>query len=266
MKTYIAVLATAPLRSLRLALGSAVVGLGLVASATSASAATFNVTYEAPGVLNSTATFSSSGVETFDSRPIADGQSFNTDFGTGGVISGAYTGVDIRAANQYGGASASNFASIASSQGYSLALSTTDPRGINYFGFWLSALDGGNNLAFYKAGVLQFTFNAGDVTTLLAGKPAYAGNPNAPFEGANANQPYAFLNFYDTDGTFDQVVFSEAPQIGGYESDNHTVGFFTSQGGTPIAVPEPTSWALMLLGFGGLGSVLRARRRLLVAA
>ena len=26
-------------------------------------------------------------------------------------------------------------------------------------------------------------------------------------------------------------------------------------------VPEPASWALMLTGFGGLGAMLRARRR-----
>jgi hypothetical protein len=28
-----------------------------------------------------------------------------------------------------------------------------------------------------------------------------------------------------------------------------------------VAVPEPTSWALMLLGFGGMGAMLRSRRR-----
>jgi hypothetical protein len=30
--------------------------------------------------------------------------------------------------------------------------------------------------------------------------------------------------------------------------------------GPPVAAPEPASWGLMLLGFGGLGGVLRRRR------
>ena len=34
----------------------------------------------------------------------------------------------------------------------------------------------------------------------------------------------------------------------------------------PTAVPEPASWALMLLGFGGAGAALRRRRRPLVTA
>lgn len=32
-------------------------------------------------------------------------------------------------------------------------------------------------------------------------------------------------------------------------------------GCTPGGIPEPTSWALMLVGFGGLGAALRTRRR-----
>lgn len=31
-------------------------------------------------------------------------------------------------------------------------------------------------------------------------------------------------------------------------------------------VPEPTSWALMLLGFGGMGAAIRSRRRAVVSA
>lgn len=40
-----------------------------------------------------------------------------------------------------------------------------------------------------------------------------------------------------------------------------TSGSITSNGG----VPEPASWALMLLGFGGLGAMMRTRRRLALA-
>ena len=35
--------------------------------------------------------------------------------------------------------------------------------------------------------------------------------------------------------------------------------------GTP-AVPEPSTWAMMILGFGGVGATLRARRRIALAA
>ena len=61
----------------------------------------------------------------------------------------------------------------------------------------------------------------------------YYGNPNSPFEGGDSGEPYVFINFYDMSGTFDQVVFTEDPASGGYEFDNHTVGFFTHVGGVP---------------------------------
>ena len=31
---------------------------------------------------------------------------------------------------------------------------------------------------------------------------------------------------------------------------------------SPVAVPEPASWALMIMGFGGVGAMVRSRRRI----
>lgn len=234
-----------------------------VSMAGAAQADTFHVTIEAPGVQQSTAAFSSKGVETFDAVGQGGGRSFTTDFGTSGVISGSYSGVDVLAADQYGGAGGGgNFASTSGVAGFSLNLSTSDPDGINYFGFWLSALDSGNTLTFSRAGTTLFTFTPVDVLALVGGAPAYFGNPDAPYKGQNGGQSYVFLNFFDTNGTFDKVTFSENPTIGGYESDNHTVGFFTKESGTPVgAVPEPATWAMMIVGFGAVGAMMRRRGR-----
>ena len=35
----------------------------------------------------------------------------------------------------------------------------------------------------------------------------------------------------------------------------------TLNGGGPTGVPEPATWAMMLIGFGGMGAVMRSRRR-----
>jgi hypothetical protein len=240
---------------------AAVTGL----AATPALADPFLVTYEAPGVQNTTATFSYSGVETFNEKTVANNQSFTTNFGTAGyptVITGAYSGVDIYSADVWGGAGGTgNYAVTFSTSGYSLNLSTSDGSAIDYFGFWLSALDSGNQLSFYNGSTLVYSFDPNDVLNLLAASPndsAYFGNPNG---GGNSPQPYVFLNFYDLDKTgFTQVVFSENPEVGGYESDNHTVGYYKTTPGTPVVpVPEPITLTLLGMGFAGLG-VIRRRK------
>lgn len=230
-----------------------------VSLAGAAQADTFHVTFEAPGVEQSTAAFSSRGVETFDGIGQGFNRSFATDFGSGGVTTGSYAGVDVVGADQYGGAGGSgNFASTFGA--YSLNLSTSDPVGINYFGFWLSALDSGNTVTFSRAGTTVFSFSPVDVLALVGGNSAYYGNPDAPYAGANGGQPYVFLNFFDTDGAFDRVTFSEGLANAGYESDNHTVGFYIAESGTPVgSVPEPAAWVTMILGFGAVGAVARRR-------
>jgi hypothetical protein len=53
-------------------------------------------------------------------------------------------------------------------------------------------------------------------------------------------------------GTYRYFDFVETSQLGG---ENFLITNIATQ-----AVPEPASWALMLLGFGGLGALLRRRR------
>lgn len=54
--------------------------------------------------------------------------------------------------------------------------------------------------------------------------------------------------------TFDRVVFGGSATLG--------LGNITRQGQPPIGapVPEPATWAMMLLGFFGIGGALRSRR------
>jgi hypothetical protein len=65
------------------------------------------------------------------------------------------------------------------------------------------------------------------------------------------------INFFDSDPAFAALN----PGYGGFSS-------LLSNGKTVTGVanaPEPGTWALMLVGFGGLGAALRSRRRLAAA-
>jgi hypothetical protein len=243
-----------------------------------ASADTFVVSYEgeAAGVQNTTATFSVKGVEGFDSLPVHRfPQSFTTDFGTSGAgstITGAYNaessnGIQINAANSAGGAGgAGNYIVAFQNRPYSLTLSSNVAGGVNYFGFWLSALDGGNVVTLYDTNGGALTFDTWDVINAVnrsANPGLYFGNPNPRFLGQDKTEPFIFLNFFDTTGTFSKVVFSQDGG-GGYESDNQTVGHYKKMGSgtfvpladsfiTASSVPEPATWAMMLAGFAGLG-------------
>jgi PEP-CTERM motif len=256
-------------RFTRMALSAMLGAAGmLVAANTPAKADLFNVTYEAAGVQNADTTALCAniglgtctiGVESFTGR--TSGSAFSTDFGISGAntITGLYSPVQINAADQYGGANGTGNYPVAFGTPFDVALTTTAPTGLNYFGFWLSALDSGNQVEFFKNNVLVYNFSPNDLIAALGtcdGSNPYCGNPSTTYH-VNSGQLYAFVNFFDTNGTFDDVKFSENPSNGGYESDNHTVGFIAVETGTPV--PEPASLAILGAALAGLGVIRRNR-------
>ncbi|MCA3254387.1 MAG: PEP-CTERM sorting domain-containing protein [Alphaproteobacteria bacterium] len=215
-----------------------------------ASAVNFFRTYEAPGVRATTMQFDSVGVETFDTRPLGV-STFTSNFGGTGPTTGTFTNIKIINADQYGDVNGTGRYGVAfPGEMYELSLAAP----VNYFGFWLSALNGGNTLSFYKGNTLLQTYNAATILDGITNFNAYLCNPAGVFYGHNCGEPYAFINFFSTGGDFDRVRFSQTSG-GGFESDNYTIGMLK---GTTKAVPEPGM--LGLLG-GGLGLLALARRR-----
>ncbi|MEH2269023.1 MAG: PEP-CTERM sorting domain-containing protein, partial [Nostoc sp.] len=82
------------------------------------------------------------------------------------------------------------------------------------------------------------------------------------FKNQNTGEPYAFINFYDVGGTFDQVQFTNVGGSG-FESDNHTVatGYKSITGDVVTqAVPESSSvLGVFAIGFVGAASVMTRR-------
>ena len=246
------------------------VAAGILGVAGVAKADIISVTYGAAGVQSASsvvvANATQIGSESFDNR---SNGGFTTDYGTGGVISGTYSSdAVVTPADVYGGAGGvgSYVEAVGGTNGYTISFSTNGVPGINYFGYWLSALDPGNQIEFKRSGVTVGTYQPSDLVAALGACAAtnpYCGNPNAAFAGQNSGQPYAFVNFVDTNGLFDQISVTESPAIGNYESDNHTVAYCSNATAciTGTNVPEPISIALLGTSLVALGTVARRSRR-----
>jgi hypothetical protein len=82
---------------------------------------------------------------------------------------------------------------------------------------------------------------------------AYCGNP-ADYN-ADSGELFAYVNFFDTVGTFSKIVFTQNGG-GGFESDNHAVAYNSALS----KVPEPASLTLMSVGLAGFLLTRRRRR------
>lgn len=218
----------------------------------------FDVTYLGAGVQTpapSTTTY----YETFNS-----GFSGTTTF-NGSGITGTYSGdYAIQSADQYGGAGGTGkYIATTTPNGKPGSYTLTLSQQVNYFGLWFSALDQGNNLYFYNNGTLVYSFLPSNYSTLVGPCPdasnAYCGNPNSSFLNQDNGQQYAYLNFLDTTGTFNQIVFTENPAVGQFESDNHAIAQnVTSIPGTQVT-PEPDTLILFGTGILGLAGIVRRK-------
>ena len=105
-----------------------------------------------------------------------------------------------------------------------------------------------------------FSLSSVDVAAAFNNSPASSLTISGFFKGLQTGSlTIANLGAFQTVSTsgflnVDRVVFDGLGGGGGFELDNLALG-------AASAVPEPATWAMMLLGFGLIGSSLRNRRR-----
>ncbi|MBW4588806.1 PEP-CTERM sorting domain-containing protein [Aetokthonos hydrillicola Thurmond2011] len=251
------------------AIASGVV-LSLATITRPAMATSFTISIENAGVQNAQlSNFTNGYVQNFDDPTLKTGyNAAGFDWYNGGTKIGSYTKTLIVNADQYGGAGGTgkyfDVDTTRSSNGQTVStLTLNTPQ--SYFGLWWSAGDASNVLTFLSGNKVVQTITTADVKSYidkLKNKSDYYGNPTTQFLGKDSGEPFAFLNFYDVGGTFDQIQFTN---IGGsgFESDNHTVATaYNSVTGAVVvkATPEPSS-ILGVLGIGIVGAASFITRR-----
>jgi hypothetical protein len=173
--------------------------------------------------------------------PVAPGESMVMDFDTpiaagftyvGGILPFSVPGV---AAAPAGDATLFGFAS----PGFNSTL--TSASSLSSLSFYLGSLDDYNTLSFFSGDTLIQSFTG---TQLTIPDPA-----NGDQASGNTNRRY-FFTFGAADNV-NKVVFNTTQPA--FEFDNIAAAI--------SGVPEPSTWAMMILGFGLIGFTLRNSRR-----
>jgi len=130
-------------------------------------------------------------------------------------------------------------------------------------------LGGGNVYA--ATGTFSYDVTTGMVTAVAYDAIQTGTGPTGPFDFTAAvttsSTDVTFIN--DGDGDQDEYFFAQSLALGGTDTITGAAydgGVITGSGSVSAGVPEPATWAMMLVGFGGLGVAMRSRRRLAVAA
>jgi len=166
---------------------------------------------------------------------------------TGG---GTFTGTSASAAaplgdaTHYGAAGTGTYGTPA--QGTPDTMFSTNP-GYEFLTFsaYIGSLDDYNTISFFHSGTEIGSFS-GTALAAIAGNGTIADGSKT---GDEANRRFFFT--FDASDQVNQIVFSSfAPA---FEFDNFAA--------TITGVPEPQTWAMMILGFGFIGFMLRNGRR-----
>lgn len=180
---------------------------------------------------------------------------------------------------------------MATAAGAQTATGTYDGHTYAYYNSPLNFADA-NSFAAGLGGYLATITSQGEqdfVHTLTQGAQAYIGASDAATEGTWRwlGGPEAGLSFYSASGAPTDLSYSfwdgpEPNNLGGAENAalinwtgagrwndigaGASYGYVVEFGGTTGAVPEPATWAMMMLGFGLMGAGLRRRQPALAAS
>jgi hypothetical protein len=161
--------------------------------------------------------------------------------------------------NSTGAATASVDLNYTISGGGGFLFSATDDYGIarNDFGLTSGSLSAALTSALLRTGTFMVPLNTPLLLIMSLSTGAGVGGSGSP-ESASSN----FSNSFDVPLGMDAFVLPEGvtANAGTWLVNNRRVG------PAATAVPEPASWALMLLGFGAAGHLIRRRRAARLAA
>lgn len=117
-------------------------------------------------------------------------------------------------------------------------------QNVTKFSFYWGSVDTYNTLRLInRAGVVTKSVNGAMLPPANGDRTAPGTNRRITFTLTGADQDLGALRFVSTGRAFETDTFSFARAV----------------------VPEPTTWGLMIMGFGGAGAMLRSRRRAITA-
>lgn len=225
-------------------------------------------------VATATCVYGVESFKSFTSAQAANGftSTFTTgqnNFPAGDSIRGAYSGQLTRSlTNQYGGAQGATAYPVAMGTSvYRMDLTTAGVPGVNYLGVWITAMDASNVLKIHTSSGYEFDLTSSVLKAFInktATPSAYYGNPTASYLGQDSAEPFAYVNFFNTDGLFTYVEFTNSSGSG-FESSNHAAGYFnplyvTGQTVLAVVVSEPSAVAVLGAALAGMSFLIWLRK------